>query len=728
LQEFTVVCTTCQSRIKVRNPNLIGQIVPCPKCSSMVLIENNNRIVLSPQGDAANSQTETKEALGPLPNIKDADKSDGNQNRGRFRADAGNATNATPSGGLGTNTTSNGATSPVPSANVMAKEQDLPDSIPSMDALVRNDWVSAKAKARRQILLVFFLSFSSCIVAVLLFVLFLRNWGDKPTDTLAKNTDVKQPTAAEPAPETKVPESLDIGSNPANLNSGTAGIPNSDSPSQATDMPENPTATEAGAEKEATPSSDDAAAKPPSDDIAMPQAPNVEGESENSPRDTDDTVTEPNVKPANEVATDKLAGNEKTEAADVGATNATAKDAPAPLPESLRKLATIFDPSLEMRLGEVPGSRVQAGLSTPDVAALPIVSSTKLHPPAAAPQDVAKRLSEELAGIEIQERPLCEVLELWSQLSGVGIEIRWNELAAVNVEATDLVSVRMGRTNFQDLLTGVLSPLGLEFVPLDKSLVRIAPLEAKVGELLPQTWKLDDLVTDKSPVAEIDRIIRAINPSFGDLFKITNNEIEWAAAAKPFQKFAVLETLEHLRAMRNVPLASSYKPSLFQRAWPTPNNSSATTTILTQAAVKNAPIVQTLSQSAREVGATFSMDWSGTWEHGLSPYTEETYLPKGRSLSGLADAVALKFGLEVAWLNSNHLLLTTTSRLNHMEMMVHFELSDQRDLESLKRRLSRFSTLSDQDLPSIRFAIDPQSDMLLAVIRPLRSSEVGQRP
>lgn len=728
MQEFTVVCTTCQSRIKVRNPNLIGQIVPCPKCSSMVLIENNNRIVLSPQGDAANSQTETKEALGPLPNIKDADKSDGNQTRGRFRADAGIGTNATPSSGLGPNTTSNAVTSQSSSANAVAKEQDLPESSPSMDALVRNDWVSAKAKARRQILLVFFLSFSSCIVAVLLFVLFLRNWGDKPTDTLAKNTDVKQPTVAEPAPENKVPESLGVGDNQANLNSGTVGIPSSDSPAQDPETPENPKAIDAGAEKEATSNSDEATTKPPGDDVAMPPTPNVEAGSENSPQDISDKVAEPNVTPANEVAPDKLANNDKTEGADTGATNAAAKDAPAPLPESLRKLATIFDPSLEMRLGEVPGSRVQAGLSTPDVAALPIVSSTKLHPPAAPPQDVAKRLSEELAGIEIQERPLSEVLELWSQLSGVGIEIRWNELAAVNVEATDLVSVRMGRTNFQDLLTGVLSPLGLEFVPLDKSLVRIAPLEAKVSELLPQTWKLDDLITDKSPVAEIERIVRAINPSLGDLFKITNNEIEWAAAAKPFQKFAVLETLEHLRAMRNLPLASSYKPSLFQRAWPTPNNSSATTTILTQAAVKNAPVVQTLSQSAREVGAAFSMDWSGTWEHGLSPYTEETYLPKGRSLSGLADAVALKYGLEVAWLSSNHLLLTTTSRLNHMEMMVHFELSDQRDLESLKRRLSRFSTLSDQDLPSIRFAIDPQSDMLLAVIRPLRSSEVGQRP
>jgi hypothetical protein len=288
--------------------------------------------------------------------------------------------------------------------------------------------------------------------------------------------------------------------------------------------------------------------------------------------------------------------------------------------------------------------------------------------------------------------------------------------------------VRLGRTNYQDLLTGLIGPLGLEFVSLDKSLVRVAPQEVKVNELLPKAWKVTDLVTDKSPASEIERIVGELNPGLGDAYKFTNDEIQWAPNAKAFQKFAVLETLEHLRIMRGIPIASSYKQTLFNRVWPNPSNESATKVVLTQPAVKNVPVIQTLSQAAREAGATVSVDWSGAWEHGLSPFTEDTFLPRGRSLSGLAEAVAFKYGLEVAWLSSNHTVLTTLPRLNHMEMMVHFELSDQRDIESLKRRLSRFSTLSAQDLPSIRFAIDPQSDMLLAIIRPLRKDEVGQRP
>lgn len=733
MQEFTVVCTTCQSRIKVRNPNLVGQIVPCPKCSSMVLIENNNRIVLSPLGDAANSQTETKEAIGPLPNTAESDPKPGGNRQQRFRADE-NTSAGTSAGEGGSKSQRSSTENSSPAATATVAERQL-DSTGNLPDLARTDWVSAKAKARRQILLVFFLSLSSCVVAVVLFVLFLRSWNEKPKDTLAQNSDGKQSVVVE-QPEVNKP------SDP----------PTSDGDDADTVSPK-------PEDKSVESSGDNTAGDAPSSNSADPETQNSDAANTQDPQ-TDKEVMEPSpdsspappnpdgtnneeemtIKPDGGTKTETPNGlpsiappiNDTSSSSDTNQTpqspNATPQDTAPALPDSLLKLATVFDPSLETRLGELPGSRMQAGLSTPDISALPVLSSAKLHPPAAPPMDVAKRLEEEIAGIEIQDRPLSEVLALWSQLSGVGLELSWSEIAAANVEPAQLVTIRLGRTTFQDLLNGVLTPLGLEFVSLDKSIVRIAPQKSKVSEVLPTTWKVSDLITEKSPLTEIERIVRALNPALGESCQFAGEEVQWRGDATPFQKYAVLETIEHLRVMRGIPLVSTYKPTLFQRTWPDPNNGAAVKVILTQPAVKNSPVIQTLSQGARESGAFVSVDWTGTWEHGLSPFTEDTFLSRGRSLSGLADAVAFKYGLEVAWLSPDHAVLTTVSRLNQMEMMVHFELSDQRDVDSIKRRLSRFSTLTAQDLPSIRFAIDPESDMLLAIIRPLRTTEVGQRP
>lgn len=671
----------------------------------MVLIENNNRIVLSPHGDAANSQTETKEALGPLPNLQSQQVE---KRQGRFRANAEESTSATAPAPK----TASAAT-PHSNAHSSTMENEAQEQTESLVDLARSEWVSTKAKARRQILLVFFLSLSSCLVAVLLFVLFLRTWGDQPKETLAQDSTSDSRTVNENESELDKP-SVENGPEP-DTDSRTA---------ESVDKPDDKTEAETldpvMDEKESEVKSE--VDVPLGADSVTSPAPSV---TDGMPATVDDTQPETGL-PA--VLPSLTTESNQTQPA-LGSQESSGKEGLAPeLPESLRKLANVFDPSLEMRLGELPDSRVQAGLSTPDIAALPVLSTARLHPPAAPPVEIAKKMADEIAGVEIQEKPLAEILELWSQLSGVGIEIRWREVAAVNVEPSQLISLRQGRTTYQDFLTGILAPLGLEFSGLDTSIVRIAPQASKVNELLPQSWKIGDLITEKSPLAEVERIVRELNPALGETARFADDEIQWSPPATAFQKFAVLETLEHLRTMRGLPLVSSYRPGLFNRSWPDPSSQSASQFVLKEAVFKNSPVIQTLSQAAREAAATLSVDWVGTWEHGLAPYTEDTFLKRGRSLGGLAEAVAFKYGLEVAWLSSNHLILTTLPRLKQMEVMVHVELSDQRDVEGLKRRLSRFSTLSAQDLPSIRFAIDPQSEMLLAIIRPLRTDEVGQRP
>src|SRR3954471_3569251 len=36
---FTITCTTCKSRLKVRDQAAVGQILACPKCGGMVMVK-----------------------------------------------------------------------------------------------------------------------------------------------------------------------------------------------------------------------------------------------------------------------------------------------------------------------------------------------------------------------------------------------------------------------------------------------------------------------------------------------------------------------------------------------------------------------------------------------------------------------------------------------------------------------------------------------------------------
>ncbi|MCG8587089.1 MAG: hypothetical protein MI757_20475, partial [Pirellulales bacterium] len=65
MEPLSITCDTCRSRLKVRDPAAIGQILSCPKCQSMVLVE-------APKGWSSDTSADTAEggaeaAAPPLP-------------------------------------------------------------------------------------------------------------------------------------------------------------------------------------------------------------------------------------------------------------------------------------------------------------------------------------------------------------------------------------------------------------------------------------------------------------------------------------------------------------------------------------------------------------------------------------------------------------------------------------------------------------------------------------
>ncbi len=64
MESFTVQCTSCQSRIRVRNPNMIGQIANCPKCGSMILIAAPQKITVE-SGNPTDSVAVNRDGATP---------------------------------------------------------------------------------------------------------------------------------------------------------------------------------------------------------------------------------------------------------------------------------------------------------------------------------------------------------------------------------------------------------------------------------------------------------------------------------------------------------------------------------------------------------------------------------------------------------------------------------------------------------------------------------------
>ena len=60
---IAVVCPTCSGRIQIKNRLLLGQIVPCPRCHGLVLLNPDQDQVRVDVDDPVDSQIETREAI-----------------------------------------------------------------------------------------------------------------------------------------------------------------------------------------------------------------------------------------------------------------------------------------------------------------------------------------------------------------------------------------------------------------------------------------------------------------------------------------------------------------------------------------------------------------------------------------------------------------------------------------------------------------------------------------
>jgi DNA-directed RNA polymerase subunit RPC12/RpoP len=80
---FTIQCTTCNAKLKVKNEELIGQILACPKCGGMVLVQQpEDDFILSPESppfkkfpDILTSETESG-IIKPLPEVPASEQPD----------------------------------------------------------------------------------------------------------------------------------------------------------------------------------------------------------------------------------------------------------------------------------------------------------------------------------------------------------------------------------------------------------------------------------------------------------------------------------------------------------------------------------------------------------------------------------------------------------------------------------------------------------------------------
>lgn len=602
MELFTITCTTCQQRLKVRDASTIGEIQICPKCGSMVLVEPpegwretpaDKPQVPAPQpssppqaasaeidlsnGAAVASPPPVAAEMPPAPEVGPPDE---------FRA-------------AGADFDAGIQSPPVQLPLAPPLEGDAPAAEP---VLPTDAWTSEAAQQRRQWLMVGGAAFVGVALAFGVLAFFAsRGARPDPEESAASApAAVASAAPADPAQPQTPPVSA-----PADV---------------ARPAPEKTAAgtKAASAPEPSTPAVSPPVAGPPAKP-ADPPAAKTPGPENAKPTQTPPATAQPSAPDARPKPADPKKVSSDTTALD----------------ETLKAFAPFIDPDVNtaptesMEAAQQDAPRLEPEAITTGQPAVPRPEPRQIDLPA--------RLQDKIAEVEFVEVPLEAFLRFVMNFSTIPISLDPDALALVRATPGTKISVKKADATVEQLLMAALSPLQLGYVAVGQQLVVTRPPQP-AGQLRTHSHAVSDLVgSDPQQLQQLaDLIVEMVAPA------------TWQAAGGPgvireempalvIQQqdtvlFQAIVFCERLRAARGLPPQSKFNPELFslQPAWARAAPRLARSVTLNF--LQPASFTRILDRLSDEAGVEILVDWQALTTLGWTPDTETTLSVNQRPL------------------------------------------------------------------------------------------------
>ena len=659
MSSFSIQCTTCKSRLKVRDASAIGQIVGCPKCGSMVLIEAPTEAPPTQQAQAsaaamAASMPDTvsdsqlgasfEEAASWFEEQEPETPAPASEVPAEAAADAppplpvaeNIATSPPPPSSLAIDApspTTAHNTPPMAPPPPAEQQESVASEQPFMSA---TGWTSPATQHTRRIALVVGAAVLGIAGVVGLAVAVTSSGNDSP------HVAVQEPP---PAPDP---------------------VPTTDATPQ-----------EPAAEEPATPAE---ASVPAVEEVAKPETP--------SEPPVVSLPVEPIAPPVEEVATVEpprepnpsvppaAVEENPSEPETPLFTDPPAPTAPANTNSGLAALDALLPYLDGPPPAETPASDPPPQVSEtqpphdPNAVALLPEASANLPPLKPEPREVnvSVRLRDPIESIEMPNTPLIDFLRLMSDFSTIPITLDPVAMEQLKLTANREVSVVIGKTTVGEVLEKVVSRLNL-VVEQGEGEITITHNRNPAGSLRQAKYSVSDLVgTDPQQLSQLRQLIAThIVPG---TWQATGGkgEIEEIPGAllirqvEPAHHEIVL-FIEKLRLARGLALRSSYDPLLFNsqlRAKSLDPKLQQTVSLNYFEPTRLTTVVARLEKLG---SLRILLDWNALLAEGWSPDTEVTLSVADATLGEALEQLTTDHSWAIRVIDSETLQLTTPTAL-----------------------------------------------------------------
>ncbi|WDI43089.1 hypothetical protein [Bremerella sp. P1] len=683
---FRVQCPTCAARLKVTSRSLIGQIVNCPKCGSMVEIA-------APDSPGSTDKSKSKAAPVAAPIASQPEAPAPETPAPETPTPEPTPTEVSSSDAAFDNLDEMLAGSPAAEETVPTSPSAEPAEAATAEVNRFSD--SASVSKMRNMALIGGTSVMAIVTfAVIGYAVFSGN--DQPAPVVPEEPEPTQVAQFESPAEEEPPaekEPTPVEETPQPTPEEPAKEPVESEPATEESPAEEKTLPEATAEESTEP--------------MMP--------SEENPFLFDDPPgTTPAGNPTEEMPT---TDDGKPKVADAKPSILELKD--DPLYEVFGEAFPVFDSeAFEQSASTNPGPAD----AMPAMPQVDVSTAPELVPP--IPEvDVAQRLGDPIVRIEFDNMPLNEFASFVTQMSTVPVTLDPIALASADINAKTPISVKQTQTSIEGILNSAVRPFGLEIQATDKSArLRITqPLDGhkRVAQLL-----VDDLAANQQEVADIAYLMtHLVEPlswkqSRGDgLYRIDPGKI--MITQSEVAHFKAVVFLEKLRIARGLPQRSSFSKELFDLTLRSDQLSPALQKDVKLQIVVPTPFYKVVDQLEKKSGLTILCDWDSLAMNKLGPATPVTLTAPGVTTQQALEQFCQAWKLETLPINATTVQLVSSRTTPIMPWLEFYDVSK---LQLGKSEAAALINNAKRELSDLRktgygdLQYDPVSKHLIALL------------
>lgn len=661
MDPFRIICPACSTKLVVRQPELVGRTVPCPKCKNAIHVVRPGEVAWNP--GSVNTQEPIKPSGPPKRQVSTVNsEAITKADPGDWDIDALESALAqqNPSlpqdqaAGFFRDSTSDPAVRKKESQPLAIQPLDLPDATASSPPAPPSAWQSPQAKARRQLLTVFVVGLSGCILAALAFLAFLNTFGKRNRDKLpAENPP---PVVAQQGQAEKLPEK-------AELMADAAPKIEAIEPVDAQD-PMQPIAQEAPGLK----------VNPlgiPPENIQPENQPNVPTPDPGNP-----PMIEQNSAPNLQDNSQKLKNPEKQpQETQADASQATDDN----LPSIFKDFLPVFDRSSQpgwSDLGKVGDKTIDQELSLENS---DVVFAPEYYPQPIPLPSWSERAERKVGKIRMPPMSIPRFVHWLNRLSGHAISIDWFLFNLSDIPLDQNVDFQSDGATIGGILDAFKTKIGADVDTDPKGFVYLRPTAEKLSSKLKP-----DGTTELGPLAKglPEGHDQAILKLVLDLLQIDGCEyregkLTWGPNSNAYQQAQVLAALASIRealAAGNGPVAQTDRSSVFDfnrpEAWVKLFRQSQTKLGPEEILYEERPVVDIMARAAQASRTELLMDWPSVWSHGLHPNRLALSLLRGRSFLEVSNRFLEDHSLELVPLDGKTWMLTTEDQRRSMIRLV----------------------------------------------------------